>query len=335
MTRPRTTDDATWPDRYSLEELRAAALRGEGELSRPLALALLSRVDYAQKVRDMSRLLMDDAETPRLRGMAATVLGQLGTRSAVNALQRALAVTDDVALRGVLQGLSVAGGEAASTAVRTLSRRRGVVGDAVRNTGVLLRHRLGAAGAGPVRPSGTLRVSTKHAQPIEVRSATASRAAEAVESVRQEEPALRLTPSGAIALRCIDRDLLFVFSDEAVTGGVARLASANAQAGVVALRRVLEGSGWEVKHHVLTEPMKDGTIGITVTSVRGRALYAGTAAVHGEQASFVLRALDTRGVAAVDVRGTFARGRLSITQARTDVRVRRPKATPAPLRREP
>src|SRR5690606_40113032 len=96
---PRTTDDAMGPDRHSLEELRAAALRGEGELSRPLALALLSRVDYARKVRDMSRLLMDDAETPRLRGMAATVLGQLGTRSAVNALQRALTVTDDVALR--------------------------------------------------------------------------------------------------------------------------------------------------------------------------------------------------------------------------------------------
>jgi hypothetical protein len=331
---PRTTDDAIGPDRYSLDELRAAALRGEGELSRPLALALLSRVDYAQKVRDMTRLLMNDTEIPRLRGMAATALGQVGTRAAVNALQRALAITDDVALRGVLQGLSLSGGEASSAAVRTLSRRRGVVGEAVRSTGVLLRHRLGAAGAGAALPSGTLRVSAKTAQPITVRAATPSRAAQAVEYVHREAPALRLTPSGAVALRCIDRDLLFVFTDDVAKGGVARIAEAKAEAGVVALRRVVEGSGWEVKHHVLTEPKKDGSIGITVTSARGRPLYAGTAAIDGEQATFVLRALDTRGVAAIDVRGTFARGRLSISEARSDQRVRRKAATPAPLRGE-
>jgi hypothetical protein len=332
---PRTTDDAIGPDRYSLDELRAAALRGDGELSRPLALALLSRVDYAQKVRDMTRLLMNDTEAPRLRGMAATALGQVGTRAAVNALHRALAITDDIALRGVLQGLSLSGNQASSEAVRTLSRRRGLVGEAVRNTGVLLRHRLGAAGAGAAVPPGTLRVSTKNAQPITVRAATPARATQAVEYVHREVPALRLTPSGALALRCIDRDLLFVFTDDVAKGGVARIAATKAEAGVVVLRRVLEGSGWEVKHHVLTEPKEDGSIGITVTSARGRPLYAGAAVIDGEQATFVLRALDTRGVAAIDIRGRYAQGRLRISEARTDLRVRRKAATPAPLRREP
>lgn len=332
---PRTTDDAIGPDRYPLDELRAAALRGEGALSRPLALALLARVDYPQKVRDLSRVLANDEETPRLRGMAAIALGETGTRAAVNALDRALTVTDDVVLRSVLQGLSLAGGEASSVAVRSLSRRRGHVGDAVRNTSALLRHRLGAAGAGTTLPSGTLRVSTKTAQPIAVRPATRLRAAQAVEYVGRAMPSLRLVPAGALALRCLDRDLLFLFTEEVATGDVTRLTTAKAQAGVVALRRVVEGSGWEVKHHVLTEPKRDGTVGITVTSARGRPLYAGTATVDNDRAAFVLRALDTHGVAAIDVRGTFERGRLTLTEARSDQRIRRRAAAPAPLRSEP
>jgi hypothetical protein len=115
---------------------------------------------------------------------------------------------------------------------------------------------------------------------------------------------------------------------------VTRLAAAKAEAGVVVLRRVLDGTGWEVKHHVLTAPKKDGTIGLSVTSARGRPLYAGTATIDGEQATFQLRALDTQGVAAIDVRGTFRRGRLSFTEARSDQRIRRRAATPAPLRGE-
>ena len=332
MTRHHVTgDDATWPERYSLEHLRAAALRGEGELARPLALALLSRVDYAQKVRDMTRVLMNDAENPRLRGMAATVLSQVGTRAAVNALERALTIDDDVALRSVLQGLSLTGTEASRQAVQGLSRRRGVVGTAVRNAGVLLRHRLGASGAAVARPERTLRVSPTIAVPITVRAATRTRAVQAVEQVMSDVPSLRLSAANAVAVRCLDRDLLFVFAADVVERGLARLVAAKAEAGVVLLRRVLEGSGWEVKHHVLTTPERDGTLRITVTSTRGRALYSGMATITGERATFVLRAVDTRGVAAIDLRGAFERGRLSFTEALTDPGIRRRARTPSAL----
>ncbi len=326
-----TGDDATWPERYSLEQLRAAALRGDGEPARPLALALLSRVDYPQKVRDMTRVLMNDGESPRLRGMAATTLSRIGTRAAVNALERALTIDEDVALRSVLQGLSLAGTEASRQAVQQLSRRRGVVGAAVRNTGVLLRHRLGASGAAVVRADSTLRINPTTAVPITVRAATRTRAMQAVEQVTSDVPSLRLSAANAVAVRCLDRDLLFVFTTDVAERGMARLVAAKAEAGVVLLRRVLEGSGWEVKHHVLTSPERDGTIRITITSARGRPLYAGTATITGERATFVLRTVATRGVAAIDLRGTFERGRLSFTEARTDPRIRQRALTPSLL----
>jgi hypothetical protein len=278
---------------------------------------------------------MDDAEVPRLRGMAATVLGTMGTPPAVQALERALAIEDDVALRGVLHGLSLAGGPETPEAIRKLSRRRGTVGEAVRGAGNLLRHRLGQKGAGIEPPAKTLRISPKAATEIAVRPAARKALAEAIAYVGAAVPSLRLTPVGAVTLECLGRDLTFIFDEEVAALGIARLTYAKAEAGVVVTRKVREGSGWEVKHHVLTEPRKDGTVAITVTSARGRPLYAGKATIRGERAEFTLRTADTRGVAAIDVKGTFENGRLTFDEARSDPTIRRKPAVPRPLREGP
>lgn len=332
MTR-NTSGDVIGPERYSIDELRAAALKGEGELSRPLALALLGRVDYPEKVRDLRLLLMDDAEQPRLRSMAANVLGQMGTKPAVDALERALTIQDDVALRGVLHGLSLAGGPESARAIQKLSRRRGLVGEAVRGAGNLLRHRLGQSGQAAVPPARTLRISTRSAEPILVKTAGRKRLDEAIRYVSAAVPSLRLTPVGAVTLECMGRDLTFIFDEEMAALGVVRLSYAKAEAGVVVAPNIVEGVGWEVKHHVLTEPRRDGTVAITVTSARGRPVYTGIARVRGERAEFTLRTADAPGLAAIDVRGTFENGRLRFEEARSEPRARRKAPAPRPLGR--
>ena len=75
--------------RYSVEELRKAAFEGSGSLSRPLALALLRTRSYPEKVKDLERLLLDEHEVPRLRNLAAQLLGDTATPAAIRALERA------------------------------------------------------------------------------------------------------------------------------------------------------------------------------------------------------------------------------------------------------
>ncbi len=327
----RFTGDSMDPDRYTVEELREAALRGKGELSRPLALSLLGRKDYRQKTRDMSRLLMKEGETPRLRAMAATILGQSATPAAKRALQRGLEIEDDVALRGVIEGLSMAGGESEREALRVLSRRRGAIGTAVRAAGQLLEHRHGLRGSNVRVPEKQLRVSARLATEITVRSASVKRAGEAIAAVSQKAAALRLSAQGALTLKCLGKTLMFVPTTE-LAGGAERITRSKAEAGVVLARQELEGKGWEVQHHVLTEPERSGGARIVVTSPRGRVLYTGTASVRKDgSADFKLGAVDTPGVAAVDIRGTFRDGRVRIDRAKSDPRRRRRSPAPTEL----
>src|SRR4051794_8515322 len=97
--------DAIDPDRFSVDELREAALEEhEGGIARPLALMLLGRKDYPEKVQDLWSLLANREQPPRLRYTSARLLGELGTADAVSALERGLTVSDGLALRGVVEG---------------------------------------------------------------------------------------------------------------------------------------------------------------------------------------------------------------------------------------
>ena len=118
--------------------------KGHGSLARPLALSLLGRKRYPRKAKDLERLLMDESEMPRLRNMAAIELGRLGTPAATRVLERGLRVKEDLSLRGVLEGLSLAHVDRLHPAIRRLTRRKGPVGETARRTAMLLSHRLGS-----------------------------------------------------------------------------------------------------------------------------------------------------------------------------------------------
>lgn len=319
-------------DPYSVAELRKMVFEGQGELSRPLALSLLERKSYPQKVKDLERLLRDDHQPPRLRSMAAVALGTIGTPPAVAALQRGATTKEPLALRGIVKGLSVAGGEDARSFIEGLKRRGGGVGDAARAEAGLLSHRAGARGSEITAPEGGPRVDPRKATPIEIAPARREDAEEALTHVTKAVPALRLTTAGALSLQCEDRRFMFLLS-EATKKGLGQFAEAKAEAGVVATQRTTEGVGWEVKYHVLTRPRSGGSIDLTVVTHRGRLVLAGSARIVGERAEFELRAVDGSGALPISLNGTYDGQTLDIRDARSNLR-RRPSPAPALLRSE-
>lgn len=317
---------------YSVEELRDAVFKGKGTLSRPLALALLGRKSYLRKVNDLSRLLMDEQEEPRLRNMAGRLLGEIRSRAAMQALTRGLEVKNELALRGVLDGLRLAGPPELPPALSRLKRRKGLIGRVAARTAGLLGHRLGARGSGlaPAPEAKRLRVDPRRSVAIEVRPARGAAVTAAVAALTPAVPRATLVGAGATMLRCAGRDLLLLL--EAATQGdnLERFRGRKALLGVVAEKATLEGVGWSVKLHLLSEPQDDGTLRLLAATARGVPAYTGTARIKGQRATFALRSLDRPGAVAVDVQGTFEAGRLIFTQARTNQK-RRASLQPAPL----
>lgn len=318
---------------YSVAELRNMVFKGRGALSRPLALALLGCKSYPLKVNDLTRLLMDENEQPRLRNMAGQLLGRTGTRPATQALEGALQVKNELALRGVLEGLRLAGGPQTPQALARLKRRKGLVGRVAARTAGLLGYRFGLRGNALTQPEDTkeLRVNPRRALPIEVTRARGARVTGALTELAAPKPGLNLVESGAMLLRCAGRELLLLFDAAALNEELARFAARKTVAGIVAEHETREREGWTVKYHLLTEPRKEGAVRLVVATARGVPVYTGTAHIKGAQATFVLRSVDGPGAVAVDIRGTFEAGRLSVKQARSN-QTRRPSQKPAPLK---
>src|SRR3982751_4625249 len=123
---------------YSVDELREAVFEGRGRVSRPLALALLSRKEYPNKVADLQKVLVDEAEQPRVRALAASALGQIQTPASLRALERGLESRENVTLRAVTKALANVGGRKHVERLEALARNPGPVGkDAQRALNVL------------------------------------------------------------------------------------------------------------------------------------------------------------------------------------------------------
>src|SRR5918995_5764524 len=133
-------------DAYSVDEIREAIFEGRGQLSRPLALALLGRKSYPQKVQDLERLLTNEQEVPRLRSMSAQFLGEIGGPDATRVLERGLDTRQGVALRAVTMALGNAGTREHISRLESLSQQPDPVGRTARRALDSLANRLQVSG---------------------------------------------------------------------------------------------------------------------------------------------------------------------------------------------
>jgi hypothetical protein len=316
-------------DAYSVDELRETTFEGMGRLSRPLALALLGRKSYPEKVQDLERLLTNEQEMPRLRAMSAQQLGEMGGPDATRVLERGLDTRQDVTLRSVALALGKTGSREHLSRLESLSQRPGPVGKTARRAVDILANRLqGAVTGGATSRSPRLSLGpSDDATDIEVGAPSEEDLAEALRGI----PSRRLSRESALSLRCQGRDLVFLFADDAVRRGVDLFVN-QAEVGVVAERRKVEGTGWEERYRVVVEPRPNRVFNVVVTTHDARPFLRGDGQIRGQEAQFQLGSIDAPGALPIEMRGRFDGRRLTIEEARSSQR-RRPTKTPSSLHR--
>ena len=318
-------DDYIDPAAYSVKHLRDAVFRGKGDLSRPLALNLLGQKTYAQKVADLERILMDPAEPPRMRTLAAASLARTRSPRVLPVLERALAVKDDIVLRTVIAGIGERGGpEAVEQLARFRRRKPGPVRDAAERASMLLRHRLDLKGGG--LRSGAPGAEEPDDASIAVLPKRPAEVAEAVDHLRAVVPGLEA--DGAMRFRCADRTMVFLFDRDSWKAGIPRrLAAGRARLGVVAEKSTLEGTSWDVRWHLLAEAVKGEPATVQLMTGSGRVELTGRLRIEGDTIEFELGGLDEPAGLPATVTGSFESGRVRFATTRMSNR-RRPALEP-------
>lgn len=325
---------------FGVEELRRAVFGGEGgdRLPRELALSLLGRKDYPEKVADFERLLADEAEAPSLRTAAAVELGRTGTDEALDALVRHSDVKQDLVARGVLNGLRrIKSPRALEAAARRLEARRDAARPALARseewTATLLAFRRGARGfdlsLAPQHPH--VRVDPARAQEMRVTLATAETITKGLRDLTANPLGIELSGERAVELRCGDREMVFLFNRDVLGQDVPRLFERKAVAGLVAVRYAVEGDAYSTKYGVLVQPSKSNELKILVTTTKGAVILSGAGRLSGGEVKFKLKAVDRPGVVATEIEGAYTAEGLRFDRAVSELRRRRPQLVP-PLR---
>jgi hypothetical protein len=308
---------------YSVDELREAVFEGRGRVARPLALALLARKDYPDKVADLQRIVTDENEQPRLRALAASALGEIQTPASVRALERGLQSQEPVTMRAAAKALANVGSRKHVEMLQELARSPGPVGrDAQRALTVLTeRLKVGGPKRGDVR---TLPVqATGKPTRIRIETPQAGDVANAVKSL----PSRKLARRAAVSMKCQGRHLVFVFDESALGQGV-DMFKRGGEVGIVAEPPGVEGVKWSPRYRVAVEPQAGGAFGLFVTTLDGRTMFVGRGAAEGREATFELAAADVPGALPVEIRGRFDGQKVMFDQARSAVR-RLPSSRPA------
>jgi HEAT repeats len=345
---PEHTGDMIEAGAYSVDELREALFEGRGPVARPLALALLTRKDYREKGADLRRVLSDEKELPRLRALAASGLGEIATPASVRALEQGLQSQESVTMRASAKALANVGSRKHLEMLQGLAQDPGPVGrDAQRAVKVLserlkLRPRAGRVGAGerglgndlpadgdargPERggvPTLPLQATGK-TTPIRIEAPDAREVTNAIKT----QPSRKLARRAAVSMKCLGRQLVFVFDEEALGQGIGMF-KRGGEIGIVAEPPGVEGMRWSLRYRIAVEPQSAGAWRLLVTTPDGRTMFFGRGATEGHEAMFELAAADVPGALPVEMRGRFDGKKVTFDQARSAVRRR---ASPDPTR---
>lgn len=317
---------------FEVDELREVVFGGSGRMDRVLALSLLGRKSYPEKMRDLERILAEEQEPPRLRHTAAVALGHAGTSEALERLAAHLDVQHPVVLRGILEALRRLGGRQALDAIEA-QLKEDWGGVPARWAATLLAFQLGTAGfdVEVPDPKGLVEADPKQAHPIEVASAEAEVVERSLSDLKTKAPALELTGEGALTLVCGDQQLLWLFNRAfAQPEGARLLMKRKAVVGVVAAHYTLEGDAWEIRYYALAQPAEGRrSTDILVMTTSGITAFAGHAEVREEAASFALQAVQRPGAVPVDIQGIYEKGQVRFERAVSHLRRLEP-ARPTP-----
>lgn len=311
-------------DRYAIDELRAAAFGKSETMSRQLAVSLLGRKEYPDKVKDFAGLLQNDDEEPRLRIMAATELGRIRTEPAMRKLKDALEVKEPRVLQSVVEAAAAAGDIEAMDRIRTLRRRSQESLAKTAEWGAELLALL-SEGRSQRLPKPERRrlmtVDRKRAESANVRTMQGSAAAGVVEEVSTGPLNLDLTTEAAARVNCGQRVLGLLFTRSFLADMSASL-QRKSVAMAVAERDTVETETWELRYFVVTQP-GDEDVEIHVLTQRGELAFFGHASEREGRVGFSIQTVDRPGAVPAVVEGSFDGSRISVDRFVSELTGRR------------
>lgn len=143
---------------------------------------------------------------------------------------------------------------------------------------------------GTPRPCGprqtrAARLPSRAEAEIEIATPRRVELVEALTMLTKITPAVALTYDGATAFICRNRTIMFLLGDMGERGlDLAEVLRTKMQISAVAGRAETELLHWSLMYHVLTEPIGPHSVGIKMTSAKGRVMLEGTARVDGQRA---------------------------------------------------
>jgi hypothetical protein len=164
----------------------------------------------------------------------------------------------------------------------------------------------------------------------------ADTAAEVQEDIRQSEPGLRLAAHGGAELRCGNRLLVYLWSEEFLRlDALSTLTDTKALLGVVAEKYTTETERWAVNYYVLSQPPLHGdVVRLLAVTTSGTIILAGEAKFEGQRFVFMLHSVRSPGAVPLHFEGAYEGGQLRFRRALAERRRLR-KLTPAPSRTPP
>lgn len=282
-------------------------VRGESEAAEPTeALRELLR-RRPERTPLLAEVVRDRKRPPETRATAAVALGRQTAPAARAALVAALRDQDPLVLRRAAESLGKIGDREALAALERVDAPRGPTRRSVDFAKTLISYRLGLDEHRLKRPPAReeLQVERRRAQRLQARKPARGALERAMAGAAEELPGVPLTEEGALRFACGDHEFVVLLArDLTQRRDVAPLRTRSAVVGAVLERSPVEDR-YFLSEYVLTDPWGRGS-SIRLFGVRPNGAVAHVGEVDAEaEATFTLRALDTRYSPPVSLEGSF------------------------------
>lgn len=279
---------------FSVGDLREALFGRNPEVSPLLAVNLLARKSYPEKLSDLARLLEDSTQPSQVRHNAALELSKMPGEEPQAVLRAHAETGDPFVRRGVSAALA----------------RYGKPG---------LAELLGAGGFVLPEKSYLAYPDPARAEKIEIGAPPAISMTSIARQISALLPAVEFKPVLAQRLQCRQRETVFALNAAASAETVR--SSASSLIGLVLERFHVEVDRWEARYFVGARRTKSvDELDVFVATPAGQVIAAGTARLTGDDADFEIATLDIPGIVPFSITGRYRGGRLTIDEATSDTR---------------
>lgn len=320
QTQKKSRGDIITADAFEVEELRSAVFGKDTRISPILALTLLGRKEYPEKLGDMERVLRDADQGERVRHTAAIELSRIGSEEAVRVLMDNIDAKQDFVARGVIKAL---GGLAGPGELRVIAERikRPGVSQTATWAATFAAFRLGTEGFEMRLPrqEDFIELDQRRAEVRKVEPIDAETATRILRDLHEDVQGIELVAKGAAAIMCADRTFVFLANKVLLNPDI--VLRQKAVAGVAAVQSPREPNPWTIRHYIFSQPSGDArSLQVFVTTTGGILALADEGKVERQRAAFTLRSVNRPGAIPAEMRCVYEEGEVRFAEVRSEPR---------------